>query len=108
METPLKTAEAMLKRAIHTTERMAKEPDKQDAERRTHEEKQDDMRERGCEKNGRQSYVWQPDTIYIINKTNEQQHSRRSDAEASSREKINMGNWVCGRCACVYVCVCVC
>jgi len=69
---------------------MAKEPDKQDGERKTHKSNQDDVRGRGCEKNGRQNYVWQPDAIYITSKTNEQQHSRRSDTKASSCEKIDM------------------
>ena len=80
----------MLKRVMHTTERMAKDLDKQDTKRQTHKERQDDVRERGCEKDGRPGYVWQPDTVYITSKTSEQQHSRNSDAEASSQKKIDM------------------
>jgi hypothetical protein len=90
MEMPLKTAGAMLKRAIHTTERMAKEPDKQDEGCETNDSNQDGERERGCEKNKKQNYVWQPDATYITSKTNEQQHSRWPDTKGSSREKIDM------------------
>ncbi|MCP4098939.1 MAG: hypothetical protein GY748_22165, partial [Planctomycetaceae bacterium] len=90
IETPLKTAEAMLKRAIHTTERMAKEPDKQEGECETNESNQDGERERGCEKNKKQNYVWQPDDTYIKDITNKQQHSRCPDTEGSGRKKIDM------------------
>jgi len=75
MEMPLKTAEAMLKRALQTTERMAREPDGKDKGCEINGSNQGGERERGCEKNNKQSYVWQPDATYITSKTNEQQHS---------------------------------